>query len=322
MKICVVGSGALGLYYGACLARRNADTHILFRGDCAEAARGGVRVDAAEGGWTVRPECHSGPETCGPCDLVIIAIKTTGNGRLPDLVRPLMGDKTAVLTLQNGLGNEEQLARFASSDSVLGGLCFVSLNRTAPGVVRHIHGGRILMGEFSGAASSRTRDLAAIFHDAGIPCDVTDDLALAHWLKLVWNIPFNGLGVAGAAGLEAVRSGILRAAGHVGGVLPTDVLLGDPAWRAETAGLMREVIAAAGACGHPIDPGYAESELERTAEMGSYRASTLVDFELGRPLELDAIFGEPLRRARAAGAHCPRLERLVAVLTALAARRG
>ena len=108
-----------------------------------------------------------------------------------------------MVTLQNGLGNEEQLARLFPPEQILGGLCFVCLNRVEPGVIQSHGYGTIVLGEFQRRAGPRTQELAAMFRDAGVPCKVTDNLAQAQWEKLVWNIPFNGLGVAGAAGYDA-----------------------------------------------------------------------------------------------------------------------
>ena len=320
MKIAIVGPGALGSYYGAKLCRDGHEVHFLLRSGLDVVRRRGVEVQGATESFQVRPKCARTPAEIGACDLVLIALKTTANGEFPRLLPPLVAPHTAVLTLQNGLGNEEDLARLFPAGQILGGLCFVSLNRLAPGVVRHLDGGKILFGEFQRWPEPRTHDLATLFRHAGIPCQVADDLAKAHWLKLVWNIPFNGLGVASAAGYEAVsdlRSDIseLRS---IGPCLPTDRLLADPRWLALVRELMLEVIATATALGHAIPPSYADEEIGRTRGMGSYRASTLVDFERGSPLELESLFLRPLREARAAGVPVLRLEAVRRVLTGLA----
>ena len=116
------------------------------------------------------------------------------------MLPPLVGPQTAIVTLQNGLGNEEQLARLFPAEQILGGLCFVCLNRIEPGVIQHIDHGQIVLGEFQRWPEPRTHDIAAMIRHAGVPCKVTDNLARAHWEKLVWNIPFNGLGVAECRG--------------------------------------------------------------------------------------------------------------------------
>lgn len=322
MRIAIVGCGALGSYYGACLARQGREVHFLLRSDYQAVRDHGVFIHSPAGDFQVRPRVARDPAEIGPVDLVLIGLKTTANHALAHLLPPLVGPGTAVLTLQNGLGNEEALARLFPAGQILGGLCFVCLNRRQPGVIQHLAHGRILLGEFRRRPGPRTAALAGMFREAGIPCDVADDLDLAHWQKLVWNIPFNGLGVAAAAGRASLDTGRVDPDAVPGPCLATDLLLADAGWSALVGELMTEVMAAAGACGCPMDPAYADFEVRRTREMGSYRASTLVDFELGRPLELDSLFREPLRRGREAGAVLPRLERLCAVLGVLDARRG
>jgi len=211
------------------------------------------------------------------------------------------------------------LARLFSPEQILSGLCFVCLNRVKPGVIHHLEYGMIVLGEFQRRAGPRTHGLAAMFRDAGVPCKVTDNLARAQWEKLVWNIPFNGLGVAGAVGYNAF-SQLPSANSHlpsVGPVLTTDKLLCDPRWEKLLRDLMLEVIAAAGALGFEIPVSYAEEQIERTRTMGAYKASTLIDFERHQPLELESMFLEPLRRAQKAGIPTPRLAALCKVLQQL-----
>jgi 2-dehydropantoate 2-reductase len=323
MKIGIVGCGALGSYYGSHLCREGHETWFLLRSDWDQVVRMGVQVRGADPleNFKVHPFAARTPGEIGVCDLVIVGLKTTANHRLRDWVAPLAGPGTAVLTLQNGLGNEEALAAFLPGEQILGGLCFVSLNRISPGVVLHINGGRILMGEFKGAPGPRTHRLAEVFRRAGIPTDLAADLALAHWLKLVWNIAFNGLGVAAAAGFDAVESGRVDPARPLGPCLSTDQLLADPRWRERVREVMLEVVLGAGALGLEIEPDYADAEIGRTEGMGSYRASTLVDFERGSPMELESVFLDPLRKATAAGARLPRIESLCRVLQALEEQR-
>jgi 2-dehydropantoate 2-reductase len=246
---------------------------------------------------------------------VLIGLKTTANDQFQKLLPPLVGPHTAAVTLQNGLGNTEQLAQLFSPEQILSGLCFVCLNRVKPGVIHHLKYGTIVLGEFRRRAGPRTQKLAAIFQDAGVPCKVTDNLAQAQWEKLVWNIPFNGLGVAGVAGYEALVT--QPSTLNPQPVLTTDKLLADPRWKQLLRELMLEVIAAAGALGFEIPVAYAEEQIERTRTMAAYKASTLLDFELGRPLELESMFLEPLRRAQTTGVPVPRLAALCQVLRKL-----
>lgn len=319
MKIGVVGCGALGSYYGAKLCRDGHTVHFLLRSDYEVVRRRGVFIRSPEGDFHVNPKCARAPEEIGVCDLVLIGLKTTANEEFPKLLPPLVGDQTAVVTLQNGLGNEEQLARLFPPARILGGLCFVCLNRIEPGVIQHLAHGRIVLGEFAGWPEPRTHDIASAIRHAGVPCTVTDNLERAHWEKLVWNIPFNGLGVASAAGYDALMAGagVPASVSQLGPCLATDQLLDSGRWENLVRELMNEVIAAANAQNLKVDPKWTDIQIERTRSMGAYRASTLIDFERGQPLELEALFLEPLRRAKRAGVATPRLDALCSVLARL-----
>ena len=207
MKIAIAGCGAVGSYYGAQLCRAGQDVHFLLRTDYDVVRWRGVSTLTPTGDFRAQPKCAAQPEEIGPCDLVLIALKTTANDQFSKWLPPLVGPETAILTFQNGLGNEEAVAKLFPAEQVLGGLCFVCLNRIAPGVIRHPDHGLIAIGEFGCHPLQRPRTLAETCHRATVPCQVCDDLARAHWEKLVWNIPFYGPGVAGIAGFGAVLAG-------------------------------------------------------------------------------------------------------------------
>ena len=317
MKIAVVGCGALGSYYGAMLCRAGHSVHFLLRSDYDVVRKNGVWIETESGDFHVQPECARTPEEIGPVDLVVIGLKTTANELFPKLLPPLVGANTAVLTLQNGLGNEESVAAVVGAEKTLGGLCFVCLNRIAPGRIRHTAHGAIVMGEYSGPPQRRTEEICQAFVAAGVQCTVSQNIEQTHWIKLVWNIPFNGLGVVSAAGYDAVVAGKMQPGAKLNPCLTTDVLLADPRWERFVRELMMETIAAAQAKGLDVPESAAEHQISRTRQMGAYKASTLIDFERGQPLELESLFLEPLREARRVGVLCPRLEALCAVLEAL-----
>jgi 2-dehydropantoate 2-reductase len=317
VKITVVGCGAIGSYYGGMLARYGQDVHFLLRSDYDVVSRRGLSVHSPNGDFHVQPGCARNPADIGKSDLILIGLKTTANDQFRRLLPPLVSEHTTILTLQNGLGNEQRLAEIFPAGQIMGGLCFVCLNRAQPGVVQHLDHGLVVLGEFQCPPNARTRQVEQLFSTAGIPCRVTEHLAQAHWEKLVWNIPFNGLGVAGIAGFEAVRSGQLDKKTPEHGCLTTADLLADRQWEGLVRELMNEVISGARALGFPVDPLLAEKQIGRTRSMGGYKASTLIDFERGLPLELESLFLEPLRQARVAGAKVPRLEALCRILAAL-----
>lgn len=298
-RIGIVGAGAIGCYYGAKLVYFGRDVHFLMRGDVAEIRRFGIRITGkGENLRVAKVNHHASTEEIGPCDLVLVALKATSNSDLTKLIPPLLHEKTILLTLQNGFGNEEFLAGNFGAERVLGGLCFVCLNRVSPGVIEHYDHGRVAIGEYNRGPQPRTHDVVWEFKRCGVVCSVVENLTLERWRKLVWNIPFNGLSVTG-------------------GGIDTATILADENLRALTLALMEEVIAAANKCGFPLPTEAALEQIKRTESMGAYKPSTLIDFQAGRPLEIEAIWGEPLRRAAAVGASTPHLEKLYAELKAL-----
>lgn len=301
-RIAVVGSGAIGCYYGAKLAAFGRQVHFLMRRDMSEVRKSGLRIRGKnENVYVPKVKVYESTEEIGPCDLVLIAVKATSNADLPALLPPLLKERTILLTLQNGLGNEEFLERRFGAEGLLGGLCFVCLSRVSPGVVEHYDYGRMAIGEFARHPQARTHDVSWEFKRCGIVSTVVENLALERWRKLVWNIPFNGLSIT-AGGID------------------TAAILADENLRLMALALMDEVIAAANKCGLPLRTAEALTQMKRTETMGAYKPSTLIDFENGKPLEMEAIWGEPLRRGLGAGARMPRLEALYASLKALDAQ--
>lgn len=288
-RIAVVGAGAVGCYYGAHIARYHSVTFLMRRD--LEAVRGnGLRIFSPDGEiYLEEVEVSGSTEKIGPVDLVIIAVKTTANAELPDLIRPLVQPDTVILTLQNGLGNEEFLHEHFPDQAVLGGLCFVCINRGAPGEIHHLAHGLVEMGEFTNTGV--LDDVVSLFANSGLPVSSLPDMGLARWRKLIWNVPFNGLSI-------------------VGGGIDTRQILSDPKLVARTRRLMSEVILTAGRLGYFIDPAFAEKNIENTLQMGPYKPSSLIDFLNGQAVEVEAIWGEPLRRAGSVGVETPELELL------------
>jgi 2-dehydropantoate 2-reductase len=301
-KIAIVGTGAIGGFYGAMLARAGRDVHFLCRGDYAHAREHGLavtRVDAAD--FTL-PEARVYPDSrdIGESGLVIIATKATANAELPAILTPLVGPATTLLTLQNGMGNVEFLERHFPDNPILGGLCFVCVNRTAPGVFENSipGGGTVVIGAHRHAGEADAGAAARLFSGAEVKAKASASLDEALWRKLCWNVPFNGLCIAagGVSTAVVMESGTLRALARQ---------------------LMEDVRAGAAAHGHAIEDGFLQKQFEATDGMGPYRPSSLIDYEAGRPVEVEAIFGEPLRRGQAQGALMPRLETLYYLLKAI-----
>lgn len=296
-RIAVVAAGAIGAYYGGRLAYHGHSVHFLTRSDYDHVRRHGWTIYSCDGNFSLSPErlaVYANPAEIGPVDLVLVTLKTTANNRFPSLIQPLLHDRTAILTLQNGLGNEDALAALFGGDRVIGGLAFICANRTDPGKIVHTAHGLVRIGEYARSDRQRVEQIAALFNAAGIRCEVLDDLARGRWEKLVWNVPFNGLGAA----LD----------------LTTQDLLASEWGTEEVRGLMAEVIQTARACGVDLADDLIADQICKTREMGAYRTSMQVDRQSGRRLEIDSIFAKTLQAADSAGLSTPKLRHLLDLL--------
>ncbi|MGB9626191.1 MAG: 2-dehydropantoate 2-reductase [Phycisphaerae bacterium] len=304
MRIAVVGSGSVGCLYGARLARAGHDVHFLMRRDLEAVRRNGLTVRSCDGDFHLAAKAYGRPEEIGPADLVICALKTTALDAARALIRPCMGPKTDVLALMNGLGVEDQFAEWFPRGHIFGGLAFVCINRGEPGVIHHYGYGRVVIGHLEDDVA-RARAIADLFAAAGFDASVTPSLLRARWEKLVWNIPFSTLAVSA-------------------GAVTTRHIMEDDGLRELAGSLMAETIAAGNAELAEDNRIAPEPLIERmfanTATMGDYRPSMLVDYLDKRPLEVESILGEPVRRAVAHGVAVPAMKmqyRLVSFLDRL-----
>ena len=300
----MIGAGAIGSYYGARLAQAGHDVRFLMRRDYEAVAQRGLRIESHRGDFVLeRPTIAREAAAIGPVDWVLCGLKATSLEDGPELIRPCLGPETRVLAMMNGLGVEETLARSLGTERIFGGLAFTCLNRGEPGVVHHYDYGQVTIAHLGDDSAERARALT-LWEGANAEIDTAPSLLQARWEKLVWNVPFNGLTVAG------------------GGVT-TEAIVTDRGLRREAELLMCEVVAAGNAeLVANGEPNRIEGEaliarmFALTDVMGPYRPSTMIDFVEGRALEVEAIFAEPARRARGLGVAAPRMEMLASLLAA------
>jgi 2-dehydropantoate 2-reductase len=287
----ILGTGALGGFYGAKLQKAGHEVHFLLRSDYLKVSRHGLIIDSKNGNFTL-PQVHAynDVEKMPRCDVVVVALKTTQNHLLPKLLPPVIKNDGVVLVLQNGLGVEEDITHIAKDVRVVGGLCFLCSNKIGAGHIHHVDYGQITLGEYAPnyhptGTTETIEQIAADFQSAGISIDLTEDLLQGRWQKLVWNIPYNGLSV------------ILNAR--------TDELMANIHTRQLVEQLMYEVAAAAKSTERLISDRFIQIMLDYTEKMKPYRTSMKIDYDEGRPLEVEVIFGNPLRKAQAAGVNLP-----------------
>lgn len=305
----MIGAGAIGGFYGVRLAQAGSDVHFLFRNDAVHVREHGLKVTSPDGDHIHHPvNAHPGWETIPQVDVAIVAVKAQANADVAPLLPSILKPGGSVLLIQNGLGSEELIAEAIGPEySLIGGLAFIQTERVGPGHVAHYALGQLSMGAFlpdyqQAPVTDAMRTIADELGKAGVDSELAEDLLEARYRKLLWNAPFNGLSV------------ILNAT--------TDLMINDPAVYALVGTVMQELISAAAAEGRKIDPAFVELLLEGTKLMPAYSTSMKVDYDHGRPLEIDGMIGAPLARAARFGVEMPALETIYKELQFINARLG
>lgn len=302
MRYAVIGTGAIGGYYGAKLARSGQEVHFLLHRDYDFVRSHGLQVDSCDGSFHLdKPNVYNDTALMPQCDVVLVGLKSVNNHLLPTLLPPLLKKDTLVVLIQNGLGLEADLQEKMPDLHLAAGLAFICSAKTEPGIVNHQCYGYINIGNYSCPDRQLVEQVTAHFNTAGVDAH-TVEYNEARWKKAVWNMPFNGMTVA----LDT----------------QTDLLLANMATRQLIYEQMLEVVRAARACGvENIDETFADKMIYNTEHMTPYSPSMKLDYDHGRPMEIDYIYTRPISEARRAGCPMPRLEMLEAELRFLQARQ-
>jgi len=305
-SVAIIGAGALGGYYGARLAQSGLDLHFLFNRDAEHIKAKGLVVESVG-----RSVIHVRAHACGDvrdmpkCDIVIVSLKTTANQALPELLPPVVKPDGVIVVMQNGWDVEQDAAAAAPGMLVLGGLSFLCANKAGPGYIQHLDYGNVLLGwhQKTGTKESADRWLNRVntyFNDAQVHAEISPDLRLARWKKLVWNIPYNGLSVVHRT--------------------TTDVLMADPVHRRLVEALMREVQQLAAADGHFIEDAFIRKMMDDTAKMRPYKTSMLLDYEAGRQMEIETMYERPLKAGANNGVYVPHITALMEKIKTMQSR--
>ena len=300
MRVLVVGAGAVGGYFGALLARGGHEVVFVARGANLAALRAqGLRVElGTETIHLATPSAVEDPAAAAPPDLVLVCVKSHDTAAVAAALRPVVRPETIVLSLQNGVENEDVLADVLGLPPLMLALTQIGVALTAPGVVHFSGRGNILFGEPDGRDSPRARAVQAALTQAGIPSEVRSDIRVAVWEKLAWNAGFNAVTtitrstVAEALAVPTTRELIVTAMEEVDAVATA---LGVPVRRHRTARVVADSIAA----------------------LPDFQTSMLQDLLRGRRLEYDAINGAVVRAAERTGVAAPVNRTLRALLTRL-----
>lgn len=291
LKYAIVGTGAIGGYYGGRLANSGCDVHFLFHSEYDHVAKNGLQVDSVRGNFRIFPiNAYRSTADMPQCDVVLVCLKSTQNHLLPEMLQPLLKSDTLVVLIQNGLGLEGQLASALPKQPIAGAAAFICSSRVGQGHIYHADYGALNIGTYQGDNQSIISQIKSDFERAGVPFTIAGDLNEMRWRKLVWNIPYNGLTVA------------LNTS--------TDRLMSSASTRQLVTDLMNEVVDAANICNAVIEREFIDKMLAMTDRMTPYSPSMKLDFDNHRPMEISAIYTTPVKTALAAGYYMRKTEML------------
>ena len=294
MRYGIIGSGAIGGYYGGKLAKAGQEVHFLFRSDYEYVKENGLQIDSCDGSFHIRANAYQFTSDMPQCDVVLVCLKSVNNGKLKVLLPPLLHPNTLVVLIQNGIGVEQDVQRDFPDVQLAAGLAFICSAKTEPGRVNHQCYGSINLADYSCRDEALMQAVVEEFRAASIETGLVE-YHEARWKKAVWNMPFNGMTVA----LHA----------------QTDELLKHPDTRKLIREQMMEVVGASRALGvNGVDEAFVEKMIKMTDEMTPYSPSMRLDYDFHRRMEVYYLYTRPIEIAREAGFRMPKLEMLEAEL--------
>ena len=318
MKYGIIGTGAIGGFYGGKLAKAGQEVHFLFHSDYEYVKDNGLQVDSCDGSFHLdHVNAYNNTEDMPACDVVLVCLKSVNNGKLQQLLPPLLQSPIThhpspntqhpspispnthhpspiVVLIQNGIGVEQDVQQMFPGVQLCAGLAFICSGKTEPGRVNHQCYGSINLANYSCRDEALFKTMVSEFRQAGIETGEVE-YHEARWKKAVWNMPFNGMTVA----LNT----------------QTDLLLKNPATRKLIYDQMMEVVGAARQLGvKNVDEAFVEKMIKMTDEMTPYSPSMKLDYDFHRPMEIHYLYTRPIEIAREAGFRMPKLEMLEAEL--------
>jgi 2-dehydropantoate 2-reductase len=287
MRIAVMGSGAVGAYFGAKLARAGNDVAFVARGNHLTAMRcHGLHVHSPEGNLHVQNSLFTEtPSDIGIVDLILFCVKSYDTQTAVKALGPLIGPDTTILSLQNGIDNPAKIAEQWGAERTWAGVVYIGAHISSPGIVNHSSGGRIISGPLKSKPAEKIYAIESILSAAGVPCQIVSNIQQIQWTKLLWNAPFCAIAcITGANVAEILRSQELTAI---------------------AVECMKEVRAAARTRDIDIDSQLISDTLKFSKSLGSFKPSMLQDLEAGKPLEYEAFNGIVVRLLKEHGLEAP-----------------
>ena len=287
MRIGVMGTGAVGGYFGSRLAAASNQVAFIARGPhLAAMQQRGLIVESPQGNLPVRDALFTDdPAQVGIVDLVLFCVKSYDTETAAANLEPLIGDRTIILSLQNGVDNADKIAQRWGQHRTLAGVVYIGAQVIQPGRILHSTGGKIVFGELDGQFHRTSRAVEQALSAAEIPCEANRDIRTVQWRKLLWNAPFCAISCLTRANVKEI--------------------IGSDSLTKLALDCMTEVRAAAKTQTIDLDPALFDETLRFSKGLGEFKPSMLQDLEAGKPLEVEAFNGIVVELLRRAGKEAP-----------------
>jgi 2-dehydropantoate 2-reductase len=299
-KVLVVGAGGIGAYFGGRLAQAGMEVSVVCRSNYDEVKKNGFKIKSIAGDFSFKPagvyrSCDEYPEIP---DYLIVATKVLPEINVPEIIKGAVKPETMIVLIQNGIEIEQDIAATFPENELVSSIAYIGVFQLKDGEIEHQAAGRLKMGVYKGGKSEKLDLLGENFNEAGVQCEVVDDIEYFRWVKLVWNTPYNPVSV-------------------LAGGADTSLISNTESLENLCAELMKEVCMVAKARGVELPENIIQSNLEYTREFPPYKTSMLLDFENKRPLEVEAIVGNVIKIASEHNISVPCLETVYALLSAV-----
>ena len=303
MKIAIAGPGGVGGYYGGLLARGGMDVTFLGRGKHLEAlVSKGLQVNSYLGDFNITVKATDNPVQIGVCDLILFCVKSFQTEDMAQFISPMIGSETTIISLQNGVDNEEIIGKIVGEEKVMAGIAFIGSRIEEPGQIIHSTAGNMTIGELCGGSSERGEKICKVLTSCNIDVKLSEDIKKTMWRKMVWNCGFNAI-----TALTGCTVGDI---------------LSDSSTKEIVQKAMEEVILVARKLDISLSRDLPEKTIAHTEQQGEIKTSMFMDMKNGRRMEIETLNGVVSKKGKELNLSTPINNALSAMVRIINKKRG
>ena len=296
-EMLLVGTGAVGSYFGGKLAQSDVRVSALCRSDYTIVKEDGIEILSYKGDFRFKPAevVKDVAQLTVQPDYILVCLKVLPEVNIAGIIQNVVKPDTVIVLIQNGIDIEKDVAKAFPENEIISGIAFIAVSRLSLGEVRHTGSGKLILGNYPQGVSEKTEQLADYFQSAGVPCDLSPEITRNRWQKMVWNAAFNPVSV-------------------LGGQADSKQMVDVPEAEDLIRRVMREILTLAAATGHELSDEVMENAIQGNRKMRPFKTSMLVDYENNHSMEIDAILGNAIAIAQQQEIQVPYLKSLYSLL--------